>query len=117
MPRTVCSSGSRRHQAAGLRFQVILPSGSRTISIGSRLATTTKSELPDPGKDRTRRLCAIYASSFDGQMPSIDRKNAALVSVGGVGGDDATSLARRAVGQRLHVVDVRRLDFAGIAQL
>jgi hypothetical protein len=32
----------------GLRFHVVVPSGSRSMSIGSRLATTTKSESPEP---------------------------------------------------------------------
>ena len=32
----------------GLRFHCVVPSGNRSMSIGSRLATTTKSELPGP---------------------------------------------------------------------
>ena len=56
----------------GLRFHVVVPSGSRSMSIGSRLATTTKSELPEPTSWPFSGL--TYASSFAGPMPSIDKK-------------------------------------------
>jgi hypothetical protein len=59
----------------GLRFHVVVPSGSRSRSTGSRLATTTKSEFPKCEVFEGRRpLGAIYASSFAGPIPSMDKK-------------------------------------------
>ncbi len=80
-PRRLRSSGSSAvTRPPGLRFHSVVPSGSRSMSIGSRLATTTKSAEPAGGADPRRSgpraaLGGHYASaSLAGPMPSIDRK-------------------------------------------
>ncbi|CQD23746.1 hypothetical protein BN970_06096 [Mycolicibacterium conceptionense] len=71
-PRRLRSSGSSAvTNPPGLRFHVVLPSGNRSMSMGSRLATTTKSELPEAALGPPSGL--IYASVFEGPMPSMDR--------------------------------------------
>ena len=51
-PRRRRSSGSSAvTRPPGLRLYVVVPSGSRSMSIGSRLATTTKSELRGQSAD------------------------------------------------------------------
>src|ERR1700758_1504761 len=70
------TSGSRAVPTPpGLRFQAVVPSGSRSRSTGSRLATTTKSEFPNCEVcGFWRPLGAIYVSSFAGPIPSMDKK-------------------------------------------
>ena len=71
-PRWRRSSGSSAvTRPPGLRFHAVVPSGWRSMSMGSRLATTTKSE--DPGVGVLAASRRHYASSFAGPMPSMDR--------------------------------------------
>ena len=109
-PRLRRSSGSNAvTNPPGLRFQVVLPSGSRSRSTGSRLATTTKSESPErfffgcfraPASARSH-LCLVF------RRPNTEhgQENAALVGVDRIRGDNAPGLARGAVCQRFHVAN------------
>src|SRR6185312_1439442 len=115
-PRRRRSSGSKAvTNPPGLRFQVVLPSGSRSRSTGRRLATTTKSESPKrpefgvfeswPPRRATLSLYFRRPNTEHGQEDS------ALVGIVRVRGDDAPGLARRAVGQWLDIAEIARIRF------
>ena len=74
-PRRRRSNGSNAvTKPPGLRFQLVVPSGNRSMSIGSRLATTTKSDAPETGLFVALPPAGgIYTSIFAGPMPSMDR--------------------------------------------
>ena len=96
----------------GLRFHAVVPSGSRSWSTGSRLATTTKSEFPKVGVFESGRPAgAIYASSFAGPIPSMARKT--RHSSASFAYAATTRLAWLAVlsATGSHVVDLARVRF------
>ena len=83
----------------------MLPSGSRSMSIGSRLATTTKSDIPGAGSFEPCLPRGHLRLEFRGPNTEHRQEDAAFVGVGRVGRDYAPGLAGGVVGQWFDVAD------------
>ena len=103
-PLRLRSSGSSAvTRPPGLRFQAVVPSGRRSMSIGSRLATTTKSA------DGVRSASGAAEVVMAGRRvrrsdPQHRQQHPAFVGVGRVRGDDAAGGGRSLVRDGLQLV-------------
>ena len=114
-PRRRRNSGSRAVTSPpGLRFQLVLPSGNRSMSIGSRLATTTKSDTPETGSFGPLASRAGHLHlDFRGPDTEHRQEDAAFIRVGCVGRYYAPGLAGGVVSQWGHVIDFMGVRFSG----